>query len=245
MKKSDLEFINIIAKIKNRVAVKSYYFESLPQDLRRLAFTISDLETLSMIKLVQNSLENARSEGLSFYDWKNQINQEGIRNLSRQRLETVYRTNMSSVYNTSTRYNASTTEATPYLMFSAVGDQRTRASHQELDGVIKKASDPFWNVYTPPLGYNCRCSIIPVTEEYAQENGITTQENFPSPDTGFGTSENIGDVTTGITAHAEEELNKLPLNSPFRAKFKERIDTIDSGVDVWWQKNKNIFEENL
>lgn len=242
MKKSDLDFVNSSAMIKNRVAVKDYYFDELPQELRRLAFTVSNLETLSMVKIVQTSLENARKEGVSFYEWKNSLNQDAVRSLSRQRLETVYRTNMSSVYNSSTRFNASTAGSTPYLMFSAVGDQRARESHQELDGVIKKASDPFWNLYTPPLGYNCRCTIIPLSEDDAKERGVSTETDFPRPDKGFGDQESIGDVTTGVTGRANEEIGKLPLNSPYRAKFQQAQNNIDSLVDVWWQKNENLFK---
>lgn len=242
MNKKDLDFVNVVAKIKNRVAVKEYYFDQLPQELRKLAFTVSNLETLSQIKMVQRSLENAQAEGMSFYEWKNSLNTDTIRDLSRQRLETVYRTNMASVYNTSTRYNAATSRTTPYLMFSAVGDSRTRQSHQELDGVIKPADDPFWNRYTPPLGYNCRCSIIPLTAEEASERGVSTERDFPPPDRGFGSSEQLGDVSSSVSQQAKDQINSLPLNSPYRAKFQEAQNNIDSLVDVWWQKNKNLFE---
>lgn len=244
MNKEDLEFINVVAKIKNRVAVKSYYFEDLPQQLRKLAFTVSDLETLNQVKIVQKSLENARNEGLSFSEWRNQLDLDAVRNLSSSRLETVYRTNMTSVYNNSTRYNAASAGVTPYLMFDAVGDSRTRASHQELDGIIKRADHPFWNKYTPPLGYNCRCGVIPLSQEDAEARGITSENaQLPEPDRGFGDGERIGDMSTGVTAHAQSEIQKMNPNSPFRKKFEDAQKNTESLVDVWWQKNKNIFED--
>ena len=242
MNKSDLDFVNSKAKIKNRVAVDSYYFETLPKALKEMAFTVSNLETLSMVKMIQRSLENAQRKGMSFDSWKKSLNQDTLRSLSRSRLETVYRTNLSSVYNVSTRMNAATTEATPYLMYSAVGDSRTRQSHQELDGVIKKASDPFWNTHTPPLGYNCRCSIIPISKEEAKSRGISRGPVDFEPDTGFGNYESLGDVNSGVSGALSDELAEMPHGSPFKQKILSKIASTESLVDVWWQKNKNLFE---
>lgn len=243
MKKSDLDFVNAAAKIKNRVAVKDYYFDSLPQDLRRLAFTVSNLEALSQVNIIKKSLENARREGLSFYDWKNQLDTDAVRNLSRSRLETVYRTNMSSVYGQSTRYNASTSGATPYLMYSAVGDSRTRVSHLELDGIIKRADSPFWDKYQTPIGYNCRCRMIPLSKKEAERRGISRKslDNLPDPDSGFGGSP-MGDVNAGADERAQQAINSLPINDPFRAKFQNAQDNIENLVDVWWQSNQNKFK---
>lgn len=243
MKKEDLDFVNSAAKIKNRVSVPSYYFESLPKDLRATAFTVSNLETLSQIEIVKRSLENAQREGLSFYDWKNQLDTDSIRNLSRSRLETVYRTNLSSVYNTSKRYNAATTSATPYMLFSAVGDSRTRPQHEKLDGIIKRADSPFWDRYTPPLGYNCRCTLIPISTAEAKRRGISraSEEKLPPPDRGFDNPKPLGDVSSGVNERANQAVSRLPSGSPYRAKFLQAQANISSLVDVWWNINQNKF----
>lgn len=155
MNKKDLDYVNSVARLKNRVAVKRYYLEELPKDLRSLSFTVSNLETLRQIQIVQRSLDNAIEEGLSFESWKDNLDTDVIKRLSNARLETVYRTNTHNVYNQSTRYNAMTSDVTPYLMYTAVGDERTRPEHMKLDGTIKRADSIFWDRYTPPLGYNC------------------------------------------------------------------------------------------
>ncbi len=41
-----------------------------------------------------------------------------------------------------------------------MGDQRVRASHAELDQILKPVDDPFWNTYYPPNGWNCRCTVL-------------------------------------------------------------------------------------
>lgn len=242
MKKSDLDFTNAAAKIKNRVAVESYYFEELPKDLRHLAFTVSNLETLGQINTVKRSLENARKEGLSFYEWKNQVDVQAIRNISDARKETVYRTNLSSVYGQSTRYNAATSGVTPYLMFSAVGDSRTRVSHLKLDGIIKRADSPFWDKYQTPIGYNCRCTMIPLTLEEAKRRGISrkSMSNLPAPDKGFGHSP-MGNVSKGANDRAKEAIKSMPDGDPLKAKFEQAQSNVSVLVDVWWQGNQNKF----
>lgn len=47
----------------------------------------------------------------------------------------------------------------PYLEYEAVMDENTREDHRKLDGVVKEVSDPFWNIYFPPLDWNCRCRV--------------------------------------------------------------------------------------
>lgn len=242
MKKSDLDFTNAVAKIKNRVAVKDYYFDELPQDIRSLAFTVSNLETLRQVEMVKTSLANAMEKGESFKSWRDNLDTEVITSLSNARLETVYRTNVNSVYNQSTRYNAFTSDVTPYLMYDAVGDERTRPEHMRLDGTIKRADSSFWDKYTPPLGFNCRCGVIPLSKDQADEMGISTRgiDSFPEPEDLFGKSK-MGDVTSQVSKEAEKAIERLP-NSALKSKFQDAQENIRSLVDIWWQKNKNIFE---
>lgn len=45
----------------------------------------------------------------------------------------------------------------PKLRFVAVQDGNTRDSHAALHGVVKPVDDPFWQMYFPPLDWQCRC----------------------------------------------------------------------------------------
>lgn len=242
MKKSDLDFVNAAAKIKNRVTVDSYYFYELPQSLKRLSFTVSDLESLNQINIIKRSLENARKEGFSFKEWKDQLDVSAIRSISDSRKETVFRTNMASVYGQSTRYNAVTSGVTPYLMYSAVGDSRTRESHMKLDGTIKRGDSVFWDKYQTPIDYNCRCTMIPLTLEEAKKRGISTKsvDRFPEPGKNFGSSK-FGDVNSGARKRVDEVLKSMPDNDPFKEKLLQSQANIDNLVDVWWQGNQDKF----
>lgn len=243
MKKSDISYIASVSRLKNRVAVPEYYYEELPKDIRSLAFTVSNLETLRQIQMVKKSLENAMDRGDSFSTWKSNLDTDVLRSLSEARLETVYRTNVHTVYNQSTRYNASTSGVTPYLMYTAVGDERTRPEHMKLDGVTKRADSDFWDKYTPPLGFNCRCGTIPMSKETADEVGISKRgkDSFPNPESGFG-NKKMGDVLSSVSKETEQAISELPKNSPYKAKFQQAQDNIKSLVDIWYDSQKDIFE---
>lgn len=45
------------------------------------------------------------------------------------------------------------------LQYRTAGDKKVRKTHQELEGITLPASDPFWDKYYPPNGFNCRCTV--------------------------------------------------------------------------------------
>ena len=244
MKKEDLDYRNSASKIKNKVSVYKYYFDQLPKDLRRLSFTVSNAESINQIQMIKKTLENAQKEGLSFIEWRNSLDHDAVRGISKARQETIFRTNMATSYATSTRYNSATSRVTPYLMFSSVNDSRSRPAHKELSGIIRKANDSFWDTHTPPLGYNCRCKVIPMSKEEAERRGGVTRidlDKIPSADKGFGES-SLGSIQNGVDNLEKTIKEKLPLNSPYRKKFIDAQNNIESSVQVWWNKVKEEFE---
>lgn len=48
-----------------------------------------------------------------------------------------------------------------WLEYRTAGDERVRASHAVLDGVIQQKNSAFWDTNWPPNGWNCRCTVIP------------------------------------------------------------------------------------
>jgi SPP1 gp7 family putative phage head morphogenesis protein len=72
----------------------------------------------------------------------------------------------------------------PYLRYNAVNDERTRESHAVFDGVVRAASDSFWNTHMPPNGFNCRCTVDQVEEEEGQKNETPKDQikGLPDPD---------------------------------------------------------------
>lgn len=58
------------------------------------------------------------------------------------------------------------------LQYRTAGDKKVRKAHQELEGITLPASDPFWDKYYPPNGFNCRCTVQKVrAAKYSATDG--------------------------------------------------------------------------
>jgi SPP1 gp7 family putative phage head morphogenesis protein len=105
-------------------------------------------------------------------------------------VETVFRTNVHAAYNAGQFeefQDPDVKRAFPLLKYRTVGDDRVREAHAELEGVILPADDPFWDHWWPPNGFNCRCSIEPLTKNSASTAKVTSRNQImrATPDPGF------------------------------------------------------------
>lgn len=48
------------------------------------------------------------------------------------------------------------------LQYRTANDDKVRPQHAALHGVTLPVSDPFWQTYYPPNGWNCRCTVVQV-----------------------------------------------------------------------------------
>lgn len=65
-----------------------------------------------------------------------------------------------------------------YLQYRTAGDDRVREAHARLDGTTLPPSDPFWNEFLPPNGWNCRCQTVQVLrDDYAVSDSQRAIEN--------------------------------------------------------------------
>ena len=57
------------------------------------------------------------------------------------------------------------------LQYRTANDERVRAEHAALHGTTLPVDDPFWTKYLPPLGWNCRCTVVEVLKDsYPESN---------------------------------------------------------------------------
>lgn len=153
---------------------------------RQRAARIANLSSLEMTKDIYQSLADSRAKGQSMAQWKAEMfdhfkakgwvvgrdkdfliadPKTGELFGTPRRLDTIYRTNTQAAYSAQ-RYQQmmDNIDSRPFWQYSAVGDSRTRPSHQSLSGLIYRYDDPFWSVFYPPNGFNCRCSVIALAQ---------------------------------------------------------------------------------
>ncbi len=63
------------------------------------------------------------------------------------------------------------------LQYRTAKDDKVRDEHEALEGITLPPSDPFWDKYLPPNGWNCRCTTVQVDRErYPNTNSAIAME---------------------------------------------------------------------
>ena len=144
------------------------------------SFVIAHMTYMDLLSDIRNSLVDAQKNGLNLKEWsataedkmrakgwwgKKEIQTEaGTREVqlgSAYRLKTIYQTNMAQAYEAGRQAVIwDDNPLFPYVMYSAILDNKTRPRHRALHGVVMRKSDPAWQFIAPKNGYNCRCTII-------------------------------------------------------------------------------------
>ena len=241
LKKRDISYTNSVAALKNRVAVPDYFFDALPKDLHALAFYVSEIEKVSEVQNVLDSLQNAVDKGVSFQEWKSQINVKSLSEASESKIMAVYRNNTNSVYNNSARFNSLSSRVTPYLVVSVVGDDRTRPTHLEMDGVCARADSKIWDTHLPPFEHNCRCRVRAVTAEEAKRLGITHSVSGLPKFEFSKRSTSYGNVLGGVQAKASQVNTALKDEPELKKKFDSNLSSIQALAQILFERNAKKF----
>ena len=169
------------------------------------AFTVAKMMDIDMLGQVQASLAEAQATGMSFGEWKKQIVptlQKGgwwgekdvvdpatgqtvrAKLGSPWRLATIFRTNMQQAYAVEA-WNGVVEQAelAPFLMYDALDDLRTRAEHRRWDRTVLRWDHPWFKTHFPPLGYNCRCGIVQLSQDELQAMGMSVAKDAPEDGT--------------------------------------------------------------
>lgn len=153
-----------------------------------------------------------------------------------RRLNTIYRVNTQAAYSAG-RYQRlmDNVDNRPYWQYSAVGDNRTRPAHMALHGRIYRYDDPFWVTFYPPNGFNCRCTVIALSDRDLKRKGIDKPDD---------SSQNLVEIDRPADKQGNVEKTigfKLPDGS---------IRTTDKGFDynigrLSYRPNLDLYPEKL
>lgn len=102
------------------------------------------------------------------------------------------------------------------LQYRTAEDGRVRDAHKALNRITRPASDPMWNTYYPPNGWNCRCTVVKLNR------GDVTSEKKRD--------ESIGPVEIPkiFATNLGKEGLVFPKNSPYYIGLPEGNDALKS-----------------
>jgi len=233
-----------------KVVLPVEYYGLLQGRARAAAFSVSGVAVLDQIEAVKRSLEHSLASGESFGKWKAKVAAGEIPlGLPAHRIETIFRTNIQGWYAAGRCRAIQAAKAIrPYLMYSAVNDSRTRPAHAAMHGFIAPVDDPIWRTWTPPAGFNCRCTVIGLSEAQAKRRGF---KPFPgkTPDPGWDYSPCHDGPEEGVSRAIEERKGQcrggLAGREPgwcVHPALREALDAYRDTLKRWDDRNRLLRE---
>ena len=174
--------------IRGKAVADPENFGKLPDQLKQRAFTVAGIEQMDAVRKLRDIIAKL-PEGANWDDVKKDLAAEistytGVdAKAAKARAEHTLRTQGFQAYAVARHQEQmSTVRSHPYWMYETVGDNRVRAGHAALDGKVLRADDPWWKTHYPPWDWGCRCVVIALDEEDAQEFGISKSGDMPWPE---------------------------------------------------------------
>ena len=154
-----------------------------------IAFTIAKTADYNLVNGLKKAIGKTLAEGGSFSAFRKRVRRAGLeKSLTPARLRQVFRTNIAAAEAAAFREQVNELgESAGFLTYSAILDGRVRPSHAARDGVTLPADDPYWRQNTPPIDYNCRCTVHRTSPPRARRNKLKVTESPPkfAPKPGF------------------------------------------------------------
>ena len=168
--------MDVLTSPEGREAVKETYeclkgsvlngIEETPDDTLRHAldnnaFIFSGLKTYHSLQEVGLSLTDNKGNIKPYSEFQKdvlRINEQYNRNYLRAEYNHAVAASQMAA-----KWQSFEQEGEQYdLQYRTAGDDRVREEHAALDGITLPPSDPFWDRYLPPNGWNCRCTAVQV-----------------------------------------------------------------------------------
>lgn len=163
-------------------------FDAAEEQAQRQAFTIAGGLGADTIDRVRFQLNQELVKGPSLKGFENRIIEMlDTSPIGAGHLENVYRTNLQAAFRDgreTLRSNPVVSATFPYQAYIATHDARTRHEHRKLETLglngtnIYRSDDPFWDYFTPPWDYNCRCGVQLLTLEQAAARGVKEAQEW-------------------------------------------------------------------
>ena len=258
----------VVSQLSLKKPELHFDYDEIRFNAHQRAFAVAKITRLDLLSDIQLSLENALKKGQNFKEWKQEIiptlakkgwwgdkvevvnpkNPEDKRTITvdDRRLKTIFNTNIKTAY-AMANYDAGVASGAKYIRYVAVLDGRTRQDHKDLHGIVKPIDDKFWEKNYPPNGWNCRCSVMFLTEaELGARNYKVSNLTIPDvaePDWAYHVGKNTSDLMSIYKDKiANLENKKLEADfieqskKDFLATLSERIQNLSI-----WQNIKSFF----
>ncbi len=239
--------------------------------------TIAKMMDMDLLQDMYDSLLQAQKKGWTLEQWKDRMiphlqangwwgRQAVVDPISgktivaelgsSRRLDVIFRTNMQMSYAAGQwQQIEANKKIMPYLLYNAVDDFRTRDEHRALDNKVYPVDHYFWFTHYPPNSWNCRCSVIQLSQKNLAEYGLEVSpdaeieyKNWKNPRTGLiekipkgtdaGFNFNAGMARQQTLQRIAQEKVQAIKNKELREAAEEALVKIEQEVNLSNAANK-------
>jgi SPP1 gp7 family putative phage head morphogenesis protein len=185
-----------VAYLNGKVPLFRSEWDALEPLIRHRAFTVARLSELDAINRMREKIKEALETGKTLKEfWEESgadhlLSSAGFHSSNPRYWETVFRTNIQSAYNAGRRIQIMRDGNVKFLEFIGIRDKRQTEICRTRSGIIRPANEPLWGRNWPPLHFNCRSTVRPISVEESTRNDIK-----PTPDSDL---DNIADAQDGF-----------------------------------------------
>lgn len=158
--------------LQDKPAVTRQVFDDMMPDLQARAFTITGVDSADALQAARDAIAEIPRGA----DWR-QTKKALVEKLkpwlgdgAEARVETLMRWHGFHAYSVANARNLdANSDLFPYREYRTAKDDKVRASHAALDGVVMPWDSPFWDRLGVDREFGCRCGFRGVTAEEAEE----------------------------------------------------------------------------
>lgn len=199
------EALNFLEK---KVTVDYKTFKEIREKYQNLAFSVKGYTEMEVLNEFLEALKDAVREGSTKEAFRERMNtfleDNGYTGLTPYHSDLIFRQNMQTAYNAG-HYEQMTDpgvmERRKYWQYQTAGDGKVREEHAVMDGRVYPADSGIWDIWFPPNGFGCRCTVVSLTPEQVKRKGLEVSDLLPDmvdlqtgeiaaalPDPGFRTN---------------------------------------------------------
>lgn len=204
---SDAPTIDVPLRFGNKDAAAFHRFK---------AFVSAVVTDADLSEALKESLAQALEKGTSIDQWRKEIgplfDRMGYSRLNSYQTRTIWRTETTLAYGAGQFAKLQeVADRWPYWEYSTAEDERVRPEHRILHGKIFKSTD---KQYYPPIGFNCRCTAIPISQRQAEKRGIKKPDTVtPEMQSQISNAEFIGDKVKSFEDWLNERTKRISAQS--------------------------------
>ncbi len=193
----DLPFQEAIDFFAQKANVTTHAWTDVWQEAHARAFMVAGAASEALVEDFRQAIHKAIADGTTLAEFRKDFDRivekrgwtgwtgEGTEAGRAWRTRVIYETNLNMAY-AAGRYAQMTDpdvlRVYPYWVYRHSGNPHPRLQHKAWDGLTLAATDSFWSTNYPPNGFNCGCTVEPVSARGLRRQGKEGPDTAPPLD---------------------------------------------------------------